>query len=106
MVIRMITGEICVRKKRHHNADEFSILIDQEVLIYLTVEQQVYINILYSTCPCRHVGFPRSRPDAAEVSVRPDGPRPGERGAEAQVEVAADHAEQRGECVRLGGKIC
>lgn len=47
------------------------------------------------------MGLSRSRPDAAEVSVRPDGPRPGERGAEAQVEVAADHTEQRGECVRV-----
>lgn len=50
------------------------------------------------------MGLPRSRPDAAEVSVRPDGPWPGERGAEAQVEVAADHAEQRGAFVRVGCK--
>lgn len=46
---------------------------------------------------CRHVGFPRPGPDAAEVSVRADGPRRGEGGSEAQVEVAADAAEQGGQ---------
>lgn len=45
---------------------------------------------------CRDVGLPRPRPDAAEVAVRADGSRLGEGGPEAQVEVAADAAEQRG----------
>lgn len=49
----------------------------------------------------RYVGLPRPRPDAAEVSVRADGSRPGEGSAEAQVEVAADPAEQRGQFHRL-----
>lgn len=46
---------------------------------------------------CRYVGFSRPGPDAAEVSVCADGPRDWEGGSEAQVEVAADAAEQRGQ---------
>lgn len=42
------------------------------------------------------MGLSRPGPDATEVAVRADGPRLGARGAEAQVEVAADPAEQRG----------
>ena len=44
----------------------------------------------------RYVGFSRPGPDATEVPVRADGSRVGERSTEAQVEVAADPAEQRG----------
>lgn len=50
---------------------------------------------------CRYVGFSRPGPDATEVPVRADGSRVGERGTEAQVEVAADPAEQRGLLWRL-----
>lgn len=51
---------------------------------------------LFFVSRCRYVGFSRPGPDAAEVSVRADGPRDWEGGSEAQVEVAADTAEQRG----------
>lgn len=47
------------------------------------------------------MGLSRPRLDAAEVPVRADGSWVGERGTEAQVEVAADPAEQRGLSQRL-----
>lgn len=51
------------------------------------------------------MGLPRPRPDAAEVAVRADGPRPGEGVAETQVEVAADPAEQGGEHLWTRGSV-
>lgn len=48
------------------------------------------------------MGFPRPGPDVAEVSVRADGSRRGEGGSEAQVEVAANAAEQGGQWRRKG----
>lgn len=48
-------------------------------------------------CRCRNVGFSRPGPNAAEVSLRANGPRCGEGGSEAQMEVAADTAEQGGQ---------
>lgn len=50
----------------------------------------------YSICCCRYVGISRPGSDATEVSACTDGPWLGERCPEAQVEVAADSAEQRG----------
>lgn len=46
---------------------------------------------------CRNVGFPRPGPDVTKGPVCTDGSRPGEGSTEAQVALAADHAEQRGQ---------
>lgn len=65
----------------------------------------VVAQLVFAVCRCRYVGFSRPGPDAAEVSVRADGPRCGEGGSEAQVEVAADAAEQGGQWTRLSFMI-
>lgn len=49
----------------------------------------------------RYVGLSRPGPDAAEIPVCTDGSWFGEGGTEAQVEVAADPAEQRGDTQML-----
>lgn len=53
-------------------------------------------NVYCFVLQCRYVGVSWPGPDATQVSVRAHGSRVGERGTEAQVEVAADPAEQRG----------
>lgn len=50
------------------------------------------------------MGLSRPGPHAAKVSVRADGPRRGEGGSEAQVEVAADAAEQGGQWAHLSSE--
>lgn len=62
----------------------------------------MYIKRPHFVFSCRYVGLPRPGLDVAEVPVCANGSWAGERGFEAQVEVAADPAEQRGLHISLG----
>lgn len=81
-----------------NNCQQLDLYNSKKALETLNYNQTIIHNILivWLCFWCRYVGFSRPGPDAAEVPVCAYGSRVGARGTEAQVEVAADPAEQRG----------